>query len=211
MGLPGADGVRRHAPDGRPLCGDPARSPEQRRRIASRCHALLVAPRGLAAGPPQRVPRRSGGDRAPGLRVPARQRRAFRHTSATCAASTSSRWRASRIGPAALVRFLEQDLHAEFGGAPGRFQLVEEDAQVVAGHQRDPAPRPSPGGTGGRSGGHRSVPEPRPGHRAPRSTTSGKTRAWFSVERQAPHETGGGKVYHVHRMTRGGSGRDHRG
>ena len=34
---------------------------------------------------------------------------------------------------------------------------------------------------------------------------------WFSVERQAPHETGGGKVYHVHRMTRGGAGRDHRG
>ena len=114
------------------------------------------------------------------------------------------------IGPAALVQFMEQVLPRRFGGAPSDFQLVEEDAQVVAGHQRI-----------------RLLVHPRVGPVDAQAATEAflnlvrasgspvddiwQDARWFSVERQAPHETGGGKVYHVHRMTRGGAGRDHRG
>jgi hypothetical protein len=82
--------------------------------------------------------------------------------------------------------------------------LVEEDANVVAGHQRI-----------------RLLVHPRVGPVDAREVTEAflsMARAsgplidamwqdppWFSVERQVPHETVDGKVHHVHRMTRVGA------
>lgn len=104
------------------------------------------------------------------------------------------------LDPAALVKLLEQELPARFGGAPTDYQILEEDAEVVAGHQRI-----------------RLLVHPGVGPVDTRAVTEAflnTTRAsgplidaiwrdprWLSIERRAPHVSAGGKVYHVHRMT----------
>jgi hypothetical protein len=104
------------------------------------------------------------------------------------------------IGPASLVQFMEQVLPGRFGGAPTDFQLVEEDAQVVVGHQRIRLlvhPRVGPVDTREVTDAFLNVV------RASGSPVDDiwQNPRWFSVERQAPLESDGGKVYHVHRMT----------
>jgi hypothetical protein len=109
------------------------------------------------------------------------------------------------IGPAALVQLIERTLPSRFGGTPMDFQLVEEDARVVAGHQRIQLlvhPRVGPVDVQAITEEFMSVV------RASGSLVDSmwESPRWFSVERRVPHETIGGKVYHVHRMTRAGAG-----
>ena len=110
------------------------------------------------------------------------------------------------LDPAALIHLLEETLPRRFGGTPADFQLVEEDAQVVAGHHRV-----------------RLLVHPRLGRVDARAATEAflnvvrgsspmidamwREPPWFTVERQPPHESAGGKVYHVHRMTHADTGR----
>jgi hypothetical protein len=111
------------------------------------------------------------------------------------------------VGPAALVQLIEQVLPGRFGGAPTDFQLVEEDADVVAGHQRIRLlvhPRVGPVDAGEATEAFLGVV------RASGALVDDmwQNPRWFSVERRAPHETVDGKVYHVHRMTRVDAGSD---
>jgi hypothetical protein len=104
------------------------------------------------------------------------------------------------LDPAALVKLLEQELPARFGGAPTDYQIVEEDAEVVAGHQRIRLlvhPRVGPVDTRAISEAFLDTARAS----GPLIDAIWRDPRWLSVERQPPHESIGGKVYHVHRMT----------